>query len=605
MSKMSKMTMSVLGWMLAAGLVTQPALAEYRPGVGPISLGGAKPLAVDLAKSLPSASDFKGKSGLAALGGSYEIQLVGTKFAAVFDPAGEPVAVFDLSLNHLGWKEIILGGIGFGDLTLWKLVKLFRKAKRDGRDGNELEPQPVDPQDSDDGMPDAGDGAEPTREQALERGMDVMSKLRFTEEWAARNGVPDNRDDGEGVPFQLANFTLGEVQYPNAQFKGKVLEPFLKLAQVLYPEEEWTDESLQEFASEFEFRFDPKKPGYDVVWNQGTRRPKKPPHLPGIVVNYVNPWQNLIYKHNLHEIQRYGEVMIRYFGVYGMIIDFVVSRICQNLTERLDYHENELLALLEASERFEYSANYPTGLIDGTVNALYMNKYAGVNDPNIINGMNKRKLALMYQEKARGKTRTRLAEMAVKRGLKIDEIGGAKFAVVRSTKHETEGQFKGIYSLAIKPYWPIKALSLHVNAKTPAFKIVERYAWDLAGFAARVLIPNNIAFRIWKISVSIRLEPHQKDDFVRARMIRETNREGELSGLVDEALAGRLTLPLSSDELAFTRKSLRQTLINPWKLELDEEPGVVAKNLKMLKERIGSAGASSYFTAERMVPVSP
>jgi hypothetical protein len=575
-------------------------------GITPVMIPDPKiHVDLDVTKALPNASQFKRPVVDPSPNGQYQLKVIGDRYASVFTAAGEPIAIFDLTMNHLGWKEIILGGIGFGNLNLAAFIKLFRKAKKAGKaNSEELDENAVslDQLEDDDAM--HMPVAEEDRADALERGHQLFKGMRFTNRWAAEHGVPDNVDDGEGVPFRMESFTLADLQFPSADARQKAMRPFVMLAEVLYPDEIWTPEKIDDFAREIEFRYDEKLPGYQMVWNQKDK--KKQPHLPGVLVNFVNPWQNLVYKHNLRQIKQYGETLIYYFGVYGMIVDFVVSRICQNLEERLDYHENHLVGLLEATERFEYvPGDFPMSLVDSTVDGLYLNQYHGTKDPFLMIGMGKRKRALAQQDKTRAKVLKILARKGERKAFTFEHIVGGKFAVARDGFGEGKGDFRGIYGLTTKPLWPLKLASYHVNPKTPAWKLIERYSWDLAGFAARVLIPNNLAFRVWKITVGIRLEPDMKDDFVRALMIHETSREGELAGLLHEAAQGRYRMPLSADEIALSLKRLRQTYVNPWRLSLDEEAEVIARNLKLIKERIGDTNPAEHFTGTKLVPVVP
>ena len=88
------------------------ALAEDaapQPGVGPADFPKELKLQLDYLKSEPRAEEFKAPWIPASPTGEYQMKMIGSKFAMVFTNEGAPIAVFDLSLNNLGWKEIALG----------------------------------------------------------------------------------------------------------------------------------------------------------------------------------------------------------------------------------------------------------------------------------------------------------------------------------------------------------------------------------------------------------------------------------------------------------------------------------------------------------------
>ena len=53
----------------------------------------------------------------------YQIKMIGKKFATVATDTGMPVAVFDLTLNHLTFTQIVLGGFKITDLGLKGVLK--------------------------------------------------------------------------------------------------------------------------------------------------------------------------------------------------------------------------------------------------------------------------------------------------------------------------------------------------------------------------------------------------------------------------------------------------------------------------------------------------
>ena len=103
----------------------------------------------------------------------------------------------------------------------------------------------------------------------------------------------------------------------------------------------------------------------------------------------------------------------------------------------------------------------------------------------------------------------------------------------------------GIFSGTINPTWLFKKPSVHVKSCQSAWKIAERYLLDTIGYLSRVLIPNNFYFRMWNIAVGIRLPAEVKDLYVRERMIDETSKEGELVSVLDQAIRGKMNLPMT------------------------------------------------------------
>jgi hypothetical protein len=612
---------------IAVTLITALASSSFPiqafAGVGPADFPGKAKLELDLMSAQPKAEEFKQPWIAPSEDGKYQLKMIGTKFAMVFEPSGAPLGVFDLSMNHLNWKEILLGGIGFGDLSLMKLIKAIKKGRGSSKRGNDLdahltpeeiaaaefEAAAVEP--SDDAELDAAyqeliqaANEDPQDREAIKAGLSYMRDVRFNDEWAKRNGVSDS-DNEPGVKFRLGTFTMADIQFPEKKkekVKESPLKPFILLASILYPDTKWDDVNIKEFMKEFEFRYNPKKPGYDVYWNREARAEKKEPKLPGLVMNFVNPWQNLVFKANLRQFDQYGEALVNYFGIYGVLMDLVLSRVCHGLSERVDYHERQFLGLLEEAEQFRYDPGIRLDYVNQMINGLYLSKFTSKNDKDVINGPAKRKLERTAQEKARPAV---LKKLSKKENLKLAEVANGKFAVASKTKSGSdEAQFAGIYGLSLKPTRLFKSVPLHVNAKTPVFKLAERYAVDFAGFAARTLLPSNPVFRLGNnVYISIRIPSALYEYWIRSRAIDETVMEGELAGLVDEAIAGRYSMPLTQDQLIYTQKHLRTVQLNPYELSIQEEPEVILKNLKLLKQILSGARPSTEFRPENMVPI--
>ena len=61
---------------------------------------------------------------------SYRIRKMGKKFVGVFNTINKPLAIFDLSLNALNWKEVIIGAFKLRDFNLKGTVKNIYCARK-------------------------------------------------------------------------------------------------------------------------------------------------------------------------------------------------------------------------------------------------------------------------------------------------------------------------------------------------------------------------------------------------------------------------------------------------------------------------------------------
>jgi hypothetical protein len=230
---------------------------------------------LDLSRVFPNQLDVQRAAIAPSPDGDFQMKLIGTKFAAVFDKDGKPLAIFDLSMNTLSTVEIYLGAVGFGDLNLGGLLRLAKKHFKNKKKGND----PDLNEDSDvsgfeedisfKGTPEQMVDASSDPAKAMDLGKNFFKDLRFTKVWADRNGVT-GADETTGIAFQPKTFRLTDIQMPSVEAKDAFEKPFAYLGSVLYGEELAGDE-LQSFLHEFEFRFDAKMPGYLVVWRRDER----------------------------------------------------------------------------------------------------------------------------------------------------------------------------------------------------------------------------------------------------------------------------------------------------------------------------------------------
>jgi hypothetical protein len=518
----------------------------------------------------------------------YQMKMIGHKFALVIDPKGAPLAVFDLSMNHLTWKELALGTLSFGDYSLLQLWKMWKKAKKSANNGNNLLNN-----DQIDIKPEKRD-----INDLKKLGLKYFGNLRFTKEWAKRNGFSTKVEDGKaGVPFRFASFKLSDLAFEAEEIKRKFLAPFAMMAETMYPNKVWNQNSLLEWVGEFEFAYNKENPGYTLKWDRSQRIQEETPQLPSAIVNYMYPIQNVIMKINYFRMQQYGELFIGLFGSYGMVVDYFMSRLVWNLIERLDYHEKQLLGVLEATSRFEFESELPDKFLETTTNIIYTNYFTSTGDGLLGNGRLIRRRERYNNDVNNETIVNKLSSMAEKEKMSLNQLAGGKFIVARSNKKEDEGKLLGIVNGAIDPYWLINIPSVHFRADKPVWKIVERYLVDTVAYLTRVLIPNNFYFGMWNIAIGIRIQPDQKDLYVKARSIKETSMEGELVSLLEQGIRGNIDLAMTRQELVDTRKILHSTYINPFKLSLKDEESVIKKNYKVLKRAV--EGETQYLLQDK------
>lgn len=520
--------------------------------------------------------------------GEYQMRLIADKFAAVFTNTGVPIAIFDLSLNPLSLAEVTLGGFGMGDLSVLNLMKLVKEMRRARQGGNAIGEAPAQSSEL------QGDD----RIRALKQGEAFFKDIRLSDAWASRNGISRTAgDDRPGVQMPGgASFTLADLEFKKPKHRATFQKLLLKLANALYPEDGWNFDNVHTFATEMEFRYVDSKPGYDLVLNRAARPGAKPAKLPGVVVNYLYPYENLAYKYTYAQIDRQAQGMKRSLGPAGVLIEMFFARVCHGLIERIDNHERQLIALLEAQERFEYAADLPSPLVDISIDLLYLGAVTGYANAGLTDAAGKRASIRAQQEIGREKVLKKLAKHHPE--LELTEAGDGKFLIVRK-----EGKFHGILSSALGPHWLARYVSSHVSARGPLLKIVERNATEIAGMLARAFIPRSFSFKLGKVGVAVSVEPMMYELFFRGRLVAEQRLEGELASLVDEALAGRYSLPLSRDELGTIRKSIRATQLNPYEVSLDSEKEIVAKNLVLLKQIIASKNPGEHFRYTNMLPM--
>ncbi|MBT6324901.1 MAG: hypothetical protein HOJ35_02955 [Bdellovibrionales bacterium] len=516
----------------------------------------------------------------------YQIKMIGKKFATVATETGMPVAVFDLTLNHLTFTQIVLGGFKITDLGLKGVLKhrkCAKKAKKENRKFNN-------------GKKTKDINLDKCSAKSSRTANKFWDNLKMNESWAIKNEQLLSGNNLDGYKFTHSDFNLSELNLSGPEETKEITEPFIKLANILYPNSSWNESNILEFMKEFEMKFHKKDQKYDLVWNREVREKKKGPKLPGFVVNYLNPAANVIYRNKLMQIDQLADLVKYRFWPYGSLVTMFVYRVVDKLVDRLNYHESQFISLMEASRRFEYDLILPHELNELTLDLVYL----GRSKPtHYRSGAEYRKKIKAYQEISKLKVLKRLEKKSKKQDFNYQLAGGGRFVVARNKDDNT---FKGIYSAGIKPHLLTKQISMHVNAKTPAFKITERLVTDAAGLLAKTFVKTYFRVPIPKINFIIQVPRDTWDRLVRGRMKKEINMEGELVGLVDESLNGKIDLGLDKDELQLVRKRLRSVYLNPYEVSLNEEEAVINKNLELLKKAISEGNPKEIFSSKSMVP---
>ena len=536
----------------------------------------------------PNAATFNRPFIDASLDQKYQLKMISDKFASVYTDTGRPVAVFDLSLNHLSLGKILLGAFTVKDFSLKGVIKKSRCAKKarklSRKFDNDKDVKPIDMKKCEVG-------------KLSKRSFNMWENLKMNSDWAGREGKLNKGNDEKGYDFSHSTFSFNELHLDSQELKKVVHAPFKVLAENLYPEGDWSkEENIKEFMAEFEMHYVKEKKSYKMVWNRTKRKKEKKPKLPGVVANYVFPAGNVIYRNNLMQIDQMADMFKYRWYPYGPLVATLIYRVVDKLIDRVNYHESQFVALLEAAERFEYNMKMPADLTDLTLDLVYLSRS---RPQHYRSGAEYRKRYRAYQEQAQAKVMKRLRS---RENINTKLIGGGQFAVAYHKGGERDGEFKGIYAAGIKPNILTKQISMHVNAKTPAFKIAERFTTDLAGYLAKAFLKTWWGFRYKNFSMVIQLPRDTWEKLIRIRSIREVALEGQLVALVEEAMAGRYNLGLSKEELQLTRDRLRSTYLNPYEVHGDKEKEVIAKNLKLLKAALAGENSEELFSKKKLVP---
>ena len=517
---------------------------------------------------------------------SYRIRKMGKKFVGVFNTINKPLAIFDLSLNALNWKEVIIGAFKLRDFNLKGTVKniycarklMVKNARRE--EGKKAKIKFCEANDK------------------LDRANLDWSQMRMNNSWALRQDKKSAFSNG-GFEFFHSDFNLSELVFDSEEERDFFQAPFFELFKILNPEENSISEKTKEnFLSEFEYRFNKEKKEYTLVWNREKRERKKKVKLPGVLVNYMAPVAPFAYRQRLMMIDSYTDLLKWRWYPYGPIMATMIYRVVDKLIDRVNYHESQLIALLEAQQAFEYESRYPNYYLNTTLSLLYLPRS---NPSHMGSGNDYRKL---YRARLDDNKKKIIKELRKEEGVSLTPAGTGKFFIERKKNEETgEMDFKGIISTSNKPMWITGLLSRHVSNVPTAIKNLERFVVNTSGYLAKAFLRTWIAFPLGPINFSISLPRDTWERLIRLRHQREIYLEGQLAGLLDEAIMGRYDMGLSKEEAQKARNYVASNFMNPYESHIDNEEEVISENMKILLEALKEEGLEK-MNPDHFLPMS-
>ena len=497
--------------------------------------------------------------------GDYKIRKMGKKFVIVFNKLNKPLVIFDLSLNALSWKEIILGSFKIRDFNLKGTVKNIYCAKSIMKKNAQRENgKNVKIKFCED-------------DSKLDFGKLDWEKMRMTESWVKRQNKVIPFSNG-GYEFEHSTFNLSELVFEDQDERDFFQAPYQELYKILNPEEEViSEEDKIKFLSEFEYRFNAEREEYVMVWNREKRERKKKVKLPGVLVNYMSPVSPYIYRANLMRIDSYADILKYRWFPYGPIMATMIYRVVDKLIDRVNYHESQLISLLEAQQVYEYNSGLPNYYLNATLGLLYLPRS---NPVHFGSGTEYRKLYRTRLEENKIKIQKKLGK---EENLILSPAGTGKFLIEREKNEETgELELKGIISTSNRPMWITGLLSRHVSKVPNGLKNLERFVFNTAGYMAKAFLRTWIAFKLGPINFSFSIPRDTWEKLIRIRHLREIYLEGQLAGLLDEAIMGRYDFGISKEEAIQARSYIANNYMNPYEPHLSKEEGVISENMKIL-----------------------
>ncbi len=520
---------------------------------------------------------------------------VGDRFVFLFDPSGRPVVVFDLALDQVTTKDMILGAMGIGRFSLRDIFHKYKAAKERPKDmlknDGEVKPESELAYDAQDeanyqDFYDHIDGAEKDtlpapNENDVVRGYKEFANLEFNDAWIANHGsVQIKSGKGSRKGFLPASFTLGDLFTTEKQQKG-FLAFAEKFSRIIYRSPIPYANSNQ-FLSQFRMDWSDQTKEFTMVFSPD--KGIKPPKLPGWVINYTNPLDLLAYKFSLRDLSSNSQYAEIFLGKIGVILGIMLDRVTNNLESQMDAHENQLGALLESALRGEYQIDIPMNqlraFVDLTVTMVYLNKMLNTDD--ITNGPKKRRQVFADEEKYRKQN----LDWLKKKGYDIQVWTDGRFATVCK-----KGKRKGIFSLVIGREWITHHPSVHYYDSAPWYKSASRIGLELFTDAVRYIMPNSQVISQWltnfiRIPFQFYLPTHFWDILFRDRAYVETAYEGHALGLINETLAGRFKeIPgYSNDDVMKVQKAFYNQRQNTFDVSLKNEKAHIAMNWKLVQD---------------------
>lgn len=527
--------------------------------------------------------------------GGYEQFKVGDRFVFLFDPKGYPVVVFDLTLDPINLKDQLMGSIGIGRWSLRGLFKKYKASREKVGDLLGVEDETDSSMDNriEDEMNLMEAGLTSASEDEIKRGYEDFAKIEFNDAWIIRNGYGSALSQGRRSGFRPASFTMGDLYLNNKQLAA--VSPIMsQFSTLIYRMDAVREVGIQEFLSQFRMEWNEQEQQFSMIWSPSVMARAsamaKGPKIPGWVVNYVNPLDLLAYKYSLQNLERqlaYAEAIL---GKYTQPLGILLSRVTNGMKSRLDSHENQLGALLEAYARGEYKIKMPledpNGFFDATNTLLYLNKVTG--DEDVTNGLKKRRNALASEAKSREDNLKRLA----KKGFDVAPWSDGRFATISK-----KGKRKGVASLAIKRSWLTRKWSMHTYDSMPWYKSAHRIGLEVLVDAIRLTFPNSNQLSYWFWSKGLPIGFYMPaaiwDMLLKDRMYAEIGYEGHMIGFINEHLSGRYgEIPgYSGEELAKLRESLYDQRSNTFEVSLKNEPAAMKINQQLIDDLL-SDGAT-------------
>ncbi|MAW07386.1 MAG: hypothetical protein CME61_03775 [Halobacteriovoraceae bacterium] len=500
--------------------------------------------------------------------GNYKLKRIGKKFVTVFTNDNKPIAIFDLSLNALSWKEIVLGAFKIKDFNLKGTLKKIYCSRKIIKQNAKLE---------------SGKKAKLGRcsSDKITAGNLDWNKMRMSSTWAERQNQDVLFSDG-GYEFFHSDFNLSELVFENEEDKNFFYAPYLELFKIMNPgSEKVTEIQLKNFMSEFEFRLSKDSAEYTMVWNREKRERKEKVKLPGVLVNYISPISPYAYRAKLLRIDSYADLVKYRWFPYGPIMAAMIFRVVDKLIDRVNYHESQLIGLLEAQQTFEYDTGLPHSYVNSTLSLLYLPRS---RPSHFGSGNDYRKRYRSFLDSNRKKI---IKKMNKKNKDNTTLVAGKKFIIERKFNEETgKDELKSIISTSNKPMWFTGLLSRHVSSLPNGIKSIERLFINTAGYLAKAFLRTWVGFSLGPVNFVIQVPRDFWERLVRLRHSREVSLEGQLVGLLDEGIRGSYSLGLNSQEMKDARSYLAKVYMNPYETHIENEDDVINKNYELLKSVI-------------------